>query len=368
MHRLFTFLILMTALYGGPGWIAKPAAASETPAPAAASDEPHIALLLPLGSHSFGTAAEAVKHGVMAAASIQAPPLPLRVYSTSHQTDKILAAYQQALQAGAQVVIGPLTRDAVTALAKSSLVQVPTLALNLPDNDNSLPRNLYLFGLSAEAEARQIARVAFDEGLKTATIISSGTPLAKRTQAAFLDQWQELGGKTVLQANVPPDQERLAALHEDILKHPADMIFLATDAQSARLARPYLDVTVPTYATSRIHDGDDPTHNNVDLNGIHFVEMPWLLIPDHPAVMIYPRPEPGHGVELDRLYGLGIDAFRLALILVKNPLLQNGVLLDGVTGQISLSDQRFSRDLTEAQFRQGQATPEEAPAMAESQP
>ncbi len=315
----------------------------------------HIALLLPLKSTSFGPAAEPVRQGAIAASGIQAQAvLPLQVYPTGDQVEDIVSAYQQALQAGAEIVIGPLTRNAVTALAKSGLVTVPTLALNYPEGDAALPENLYLFGLTAEGEARQAARRAFNDGRRTALTVTANTPLAKRVQQAFADAWRGLGGKLVAQASFSPERTQFPAVHDIVIKHRTDVIFLAAEANLARMVRPYLNASTPTYATSMVFSGNQEIGRNVDLNGIQFADMPWLLVPDHPAVMVYPRAE-NFSTEQERLYALGIDAYRIASAMVQNPRLREGNVLDGVTGQISLADHQFQREMAVAQFREGTA-------------
>ena len=81
--------------------------------------------------------------------------------------------------------------------------------------------------------------------------------------------------------------------------------------------------------------------------------MPWLLQPDHPAVMIYPRATPSLEPERERLYALGIDTFRLLqIMLAKN--YSATLPLDGVTGRIHLTDDnQFQRVAVPAQIRQG---------------
>lgn len=316
--------------------------------------KPHIALLLPLKSASFGQPAEAVRQGAIAASIMQIPAvLPLQVYPTGDRVEDIVSAYRQALQAGAKIVIGPLTRNGVTALAKSGLVTVPTLALNYPEGEAVLPESLYLFGLTAEGEARQAARRAFNDGRRTALTVTANTPLAKRVQQAFADAWRGLGGKLVAQASFSPERTQFPALRDTVIKHQADIIFLAADADLARMVRPYLDASTPTYATSMVFGGNQ-IGRNVDLNGVLFADMPWLLVPDHPAVMVYPRAE-NFSIEQERLYALGIDAFRIAAVMAQNPQRGEGRVLDGVTGQISLADHQFQRELAAAQFTQGTA-------------
>lgn len=340
--------------------IAPPAAAvvDSPPQPLAAAlpavaNNPHIALLLPLNSPAFGRAAEAVKQGFMAAAAVEAGKLPIKVYPSSDQTDDIVSAYGRATQAGASIVVGPLTKNGVTALVASRQVSVPTLALNLPESGGEIPAQLYLLGLAADLEARQIAHAAFAEGHKTAAVIASGNSLAKRMQLAFAEEWSQLGGKLVTQLNFNGSNPE--AIQNALQKHPADMLFLAMGGE-ARLLRPYLNLDTPMYATSQIYAGKNNPAKYHDLNGIRFIDMPWLLQPDHLAVMAYPRPQAPLNADLERLYALGIDAWRLALLLKTAPI-DAPLNLDGVTGRLSLgTTHQFDREGVLAVFRDGDAT------------
>lgn len=315
----------------------------------------HVALLLPLNSAAFGRAAEAVKQGFMTAAGVEAGALPVRVYSTGDQTDDIVATYGQATQAGARIVVGPLTKNGVTALAASKQVSVPTLALNLPEAGAELPDQLYLLALAAEAEVRQIAQAAFDAGRKSAVVITSGNALAKRMQLAFAAEWSALGGTVAVQLSF--SGSNADAVRDALRRHPADMLFLAMDGQDARLLRPYLNPEWPVYATSQIYAGKNSPQKYHDLNGVQFVDMPWLLQPDHLAVMVYPRSQVPLAADLERLYALGIDAWRLALLL-QTTASGESFNLDGVTGRLSLERSRqISRVGVPAVFRDGEAAP-----------
>ena len=152
----------------------------------------------------------------------------------------------------------------------------------------------------------------------------------------------------------------------DIANITDTMVFLAVDAAKARLIRPYLPNKLPIYATSQIFVGNDKTLTNYDLNGIHFVDMPWLLQPDHPAVMIYPRANPPLSVDRERLYALGIDAFRLIQLLVSDKI-NSALPLDGVTGQIRLNGHVFQHASVRAVFAHGQAQLGDTPAAPTSQ-
>jgi len=107
------------------------------------------------------------------------------------------------------------------------------------------------------------------------------------------------------------------------------------------------------------YEGRAARRNEVDLAGVRFLDMPWLLQPDHPAVMVYPRPAFGGAVELDRFYALGIDAFRIARSLLAG---KSEAALDGVTGRLTLGrDRHYVRALTAAQFNDGRLVVRERP-------
>jgi len=365
-HRWLVVPLAAAILYGGASALASEAAVSRPappPAlkapsplppgpvvPAAETEIPHIALLLPLNSGAFGRHAEAVKNGFLNAARVQGgAPLPLRIYAVDDDARHVVEGYRKALAAGARIVVGPLTRDGVTAIADGP-VPVPTLALNVPEGGARLPVNLYLFSLQAEAEARQVAQLAYLEGRRNAFTVVGDTQLLKRIHQAFVGEFSRLGGAHVAEFAFTTDPAGLARIRQAAALELADMAFLALDFPRARLARPYLD-PLALYATSQVHPGAAGPLAGFDLAGVRFLDMPWLLQPDHPAVMVYPRADHRDAVELDRFYALGIDAFRIAQALLAG---RTAIALDGVTGRITLGrDQQFARALTAAQFHQG---------------
>jgi len=136
-----------------------------------------------------------------------------------------------------------------------------------------------------------------------------------------------------------------------------DMVFIAAEVNTARAIRPYIPIWMTTYATSLSADARAEAVSNVDLDGMRFLDMPWFVQLDHPAVMVYPRPPPDTSIEAERLYALGIDAWRLGGLLVSGDARQ--VELDGVTGKLKLdpTGHQFIRTLTPTEFRDGRATP-----------
>jgi hypothetical protein len=329
-----------------------PARDRKLPATAAA-DDPHFALLLPLDSKVFARHAAAVRNGFMAAAKVQrSGALPVRTYAAGDDPEATLETYLKALASGAKLVIGPLTRNGVTAIMESAATLVPTLVLNVPEGGvNSVPE-IYMLSLQIEAEARQVAQRAWQDGYRRAVTINGDTPLLKRIHQAFVDEFVRLGGLHESTHAYSPDPESLARIKKSVDGSNVDMAFLALDFTRARLARSYLG-SLPVYATSQVHPGNAGVLAGFDLAGVRFLDMPWLLQPDHPAVMGYPR-EQRDDVELERFYALGIDAWRIALSLYAG---KADAALDGVTGRLTLgADRQFTRGLTTAQFTEGKLT------------
>ena len=345
--------------------------------PVADNPAAHIALLLPLKSKSsaLARAAHVVQEGFLAAAGVQ-HGLPVRIYSSADENKDVINLYRQAIANGAVAVAGPLTHDGVTSLANYSAISVPTLALNTTDQARN-SYNLFFFGLPAENEAREIAQLAAGAKLRNATIILTGSPLSRRIASAFADEWLNLGGAITAQVEFANDydvltnlpvapwpegtQPKPAAPDSDSsdaqrsmppVVAPGNVAFIAADHEQARLIRPYLNPSLPVYATSLVYKGNANTLANFDLNEIHFVDMPWLLQPDHPAVMIYPHSTTLLEPEVDRLYALGIDSYRLVYSILASP--PNGSWpLDGVTGRLRLNGQHIQREPLPAFFRQG---------------
>lgn len=347
---------------------------------------PHIALILPLKSNTFALAADAVRQGFVAAANSQVRDFPIRIYNSVDESRDVIDIYRQALANGAVAVAGPLTRSGVTMLASYPYIAVPTLALNISEQLSASGR-LFFFGLIPETEARQVAQLAFRAKLRDATIINTGTALSKRLSVAFADEWRRLGGNvtaevvyrdgddTNLLVNLPtaawlveplpPEPVILPSGEIEEPKRsgppptaPGNVVFLAGDTKQARWIRPYLNPSLPVYGTSQIFSISADTLTNYDLNEIHFVDMPWLLQPDHPAVMIYPRSTTAFDTEKERLYAFGIDSYRLLNLMLNST--RNSLPMDGVTGRIYLNEtHQFQREALPAIFRYGRGlTPE----------
>jgi outer membrane PBP1 activator LpoA protein len=333
------------------------------PIVASPNAKPHIALILPTASEGLGKLAEAVRMGFAAAQEVggkDAPPV--NVTAVENEGAVLIDACRHSQATGAVMVVGGLTRDGARTLATSDCARVPVLALNealQPDTREKLPPRVFSISLSLDQEARQAALMAVGDGLRSAIVIGSPSPLSKRVEEAFEREWNRAAGVTRRLA-FSGNPEDAPGLRERILASRADMVFLALDAAEARALRPYIPAMLPVYATSLSVNPRAEAVVNVDLQGVRYGEMPWFVQPDHPAVMVYPQPRQPMSVEEERLYAFGIDAFRLALLLLR----PEGARpqLDGVTGRITLEpDNTFARSLLPAEVDGGRVIPLRSP-------
>jgi len=325
--------------------------AGAPPADAGAVD---IALVLPLGAPDYARAAEAVRDGFLAAAGIAKATGRCRVIP--HGDEGVLGAFEAAKLSGARVVVGPLVRDDLRALAASTEPLPLTLALNQLDDASALPPQVYTLSLSVESDAPTLARRMRDAGVSTVALIGNESPISKRFAAAFGAEWLLAGGGPIESIPFDTRPERLTALRNALSKSTADAALLALDAQDAAVARSFV-LRIPAYAISLINQPHAPSVLR-DLESVRFVDVPWLVTPSDRALAGIPRREAGN-LLLDRLYALGFDAFAVASAFVKG--VPERLDIAGATGRLTLADGRqVAREGVLAVFRRGQVVPADA--------
>jgi outer membrane PBP1 activator LpoA protein len=336
-----------------------------TPPAAARSAGPvRMALLLPMNSSSLGSAAGAVRAGFMASVERDGAGIDVELVPTGDGTDDTLAAYSQAA-ASHDVVVGPLARPAVSALALGAGVSRPTVALNHPEPRGYLPRGMVVAGLSIEDEARQAAEWAAREHPHgRVLILTSDAAWAQRAAAAFEARWSELG-HTGQRFSVPSADGRVDPLAISDLKmrldvDPPELMFAALDVVELRQVRGRIGNAIPCYVGSAGNPGRTPGMGLPELDGLRVVDLPWLVRPDNRAVMMYPRPlDAEQAPTMNRLYALGIDAFLVARELALRP--GESFVIDGVTGHLEVDRAGvLRRREAMAVYRGGEFAPVEA--------
>jgi outer membrane PBP1 activator LpoA protein len=353
-----------------------------TPAPARRVEEDampsntpiRIGLLLPIRSETLGAAAVALRAGFMAAWERDRDNITVTVLETGDVAQDILSTYAKALQ-DQDLVVGPLSRSAVTTVAGSPLVGKPTIVLNYPEGHGQgqsgaapLPDNMLAIGLSIEEEARQAAQwAAVDHPGGGALVLTTGTQWQRRVAAAFAGQWQRLGFAVRMVELSAPDgylsDPELVQLRARLRQDMPSLLFSAMSADQTRQLRGALGSvltteptnpifstadalppppvvpteqfsSLPIYGTSALNPGGGNGFASQDLDGVRLLDLPWQIQRDHPAVMVYARQMQAGGADMERLYALGIDAYRVAREIGRHPV--GRFHLDGVTGKLTV--------------------------------
>jgi outer membrane PBP1 activator LpoA protein len=305
-----------------------------------------IALVLPLESPTFGRAAEAVKAGFTTAADAE----KAKYVVIGHADGEVRAAFDKAREAGARVIVGPLLRDDVRVIVAAAAELPPTIALNQLDDTTALPSNIYTMPLGLDSEGVQLARRLRDDGAQVVVVIGSDAPLQKRFASAFAGEWVLLGGAPPVTFRFDRAPDMLALLKREFIRAKADAVVLALDAQNALLVKPYLG-QVPAYTSSQVNERQ-PRETLRDLDGVRFVEIPWLADPSSPVFTGIPRRD-YPSTSLERLYALGVDAARVALAFAGGA--PATLEFDGATGHVRLdASHQFMRDAVLLQFQDGE--------------
>ena len=311
--------------------------------------------MLPLDSPDYARAATAVREGFLAAA--RAANAADRCRVIAHDDKGVLGAFEAAKALGAAVVVGPLVRDDLRRLAESPHTLPLTLALNQLDDAAALPPQVYTLALSVENDARALARRMRDGGATTVVVIGNDSPISRRFAAAFHGEWLLAGGGPTESVRFDARPDGLTALRATMAKSNASAAVLALDGPDAAVARSFV-LRVPVYAISLINQPHESAAK-ADLEGVRFIDVPWLVTPDLPTLAKLPRRDTGN-VLLDRLYALGLDAFQVARAFVRG--VPDRLEIAGATGQLTLAEGRhFTRDGVLAEFRRGQVVPVDAP-------
>ena len=353
-----------------------------------------IGLILPLSGRQQG-AGVAVRDGFLAALlqQEQSKRPVVNVYDSAEMG--ATTAYRRAIADGAQFIVGPLTKDDVTAIATSGEASVLTLALNQTGDEVSRPSLMFQFALDPEDEARQVAQRVAADGRMRGLLLLPNNEWGQRVFKAFDTELKTLGGTIAAMRFYDPGERdysqpitklllidesraRANALSATIgtrlefeprRREDAQFVFVGAQPVQGRSLRPalrfHLSEDLPIYATSDIFEPD--AEANSDLEGVIFPDMPWVISPDAVSTQLrtalskhWPARARGRG----RLYAFGFDAYRLVPLL-KAGKFGNAHAVPGMTGLLSIDGKgRVRRELDWAQVAGGKPNPLSTAATA----
>ncbi|MBN2866799.1 MAG: penicillin-binding protein activator [Thiotrichales bacterium] len=314
-----------------------------------------IAVLLPFKG-KYQSISEQIRNGLLKAYMVSDKSVTLRFYDSS-EDERVLAQYQLAKKEGADLVIGPLTKEEIDQLAGQNLSDV--IALNNTDDPV-----LKSFNFRTQTEALQITKQLNNNDFQRIGILSSEKARDLSTAEEIKTQWLAEGEKNqaVLSTysleklnlrkalgdliNEEQSQERynnlrwlLSSKLEFFPRTRKDLqaIVLIGKADQVAVFHPqfeFFQLELPVYATSNLTPTDlKNIQTNKDLGNVIF--------PTIPAVF-------SANALNSELEAFGWDSFILANQLTN--LAPNLCLTQGQSGILYLDGQQIDKKLVWAQY------------------
>jgi branched-chain amino acid transport system substrate-binding protein len=184
-----------------------------TPAPAATlgAGQVKAALILPLSaSGNAGLAGQAMRNAAdMALAEFNAPNIQLLVKDDAGSAEGARIAAQQAIDEGAEIILGPLFAQSVTAVGQIARARnIPVIAFSTDANVAS--SGVYLLSFLPESDVQRIVQYASSAGKRSYAALIPDNPYGTVVEAAFKQDVARRGGQIVALERYPHDKAAMA--------------------------------------------------------------------------------------------------------------------------------------------------------------
>ena len=316
-----------------------------------------IAVLLPL-TGQMATAAAPVRDGLLAGYYAERRQRPdLQFIDTQGTAAGALGAYDQAVAAGADYVIGPLGRDEVDAVFARNQLPVPVQALN---HGRGLPPTGHLaFSLAPEDDGQMAAEYLLARQLHNVLVLHSNDDTGRRAAAALTESLRQRGGEVTASIAVSDTPADISAQ----LRGPADAVFLAVRGNQARALVPQLALAglggAVRVGGSQLSQGTGNAEQDAVLDGIAFPTERWTSqgVAGLPSATELAGRLPTARGGAARLLAFGHDAWQISAYLPRLAGI-SGQGLNGATGALYLDGTgKVQRRPAWSTFRGGHTQP-----------
>src|SRR6476620_6490368 len=198
-----------TTQLGGGG--TAPPAGESAAAAQAADGQVRIALILPLTAQgNAGLAAQSMKNAAeMALAEFKSPNIQLLVKDDGGTVQGAQAGAQQAISEGAEIIIGPLFAQSVSAVGQ--VARARHLQVIAFSTDASVAaRGVYLLSFLPETDVRRIVEFAVSRGKRSFAALLPDNAYGTVVEAAFQQEVSRRGGRVLALEKYPPDANRMS--------------------------------------------------------------------------------------------------------------------------------------------------------------
>ena len=189
------------------------AAGAAEPAPEATigTGQVKVALILPLSAGgNAGLAGQAMRNAAeMALAEFNAPNVQLLVKDDAGSADAARAGAQQALDEGAEIVLGPLFAQSVSVVGQITRTRnIPVIAFSTDANVASA--GVYLLSFLPETDVWRIVQYAASNGKRSYAALVPDNPYGTVVEAAFRQDVARHNGQIVALEHYPHDKGAMA--------------------------------------------------------------------------------------------------------------------------------------------------------------
>jgi ABC-type branched-subunit amino acid transport system substrate-binding protein len=170
-----------------------------------------VGLILPLSAQgNAGVAAQSMKNAAeMALAEFKEPNIQLLVKDDAGTPQGAQQGAQQAIAEGAEIIIGPLFAQSVSAVgAVARTRNIPVIAFS---TDASVAaRGVYLLSFLPESDVRRIVDYAISRGKRSFAALMPDNAYGAVVEAAFQQEVARRGGRVLALEKYPSDPGKMA--------------------------------------------------------------------------------------------------------------------------------------------------------------
>ena len=186
-------------------------------------------LILPLSAGSnAGLAGQAMRNAAeMALAEFNSPNIQLLVKDDGGTAEAARQGAQQALDEGAEIILGPLFAQSVSIVGQVARARnIPVIAFSTDTNVAS--RGVYLLSFLPESDVRRIVQYAASTGKRSYAALIPDNPYGTVVEAAFKQDVARHGGQIVALERYGHDKAAMAGPVKNVAQAAAraDAIFI----------------------------------------------------------------------------------------------------------------------------------------------
>ncbi len=194
-----------------------------------------VGLVLPLSAQgNAGVAAQSMKNAAeMALAEFKSPNIQLLVKDDGGTPQGAQNGAQQAISEGAEIIIGPLFAQSVSAVGQVARARnIPVIAFS---TDASVAgRGVYLLSFLPETDVRRIVDFAVSRGKRSFAAMLPDNAYGAVVEAAFQQEVSRRGGRVLSLEKYPLDANRMADAARRVAQaaNQVDSIFIPDGADA----------------------------------------------------------------------------------------------------------------------------------------